>query len=122
MRRALAITSGALGDAIGKLYVERYFPASARADVQQMAQNIINAFDRARRRAWTWMTPRPRPRRAQGRGTSVGVGYPDTWRNYSTLEVTPRRRRRQLPARAAGRISPSARQARQARSIAANGG
>ena len=44
-RRALAATSGALGDAVGRIYVARYFPATARADIQRMTQNIINAFD-----------------------------------------------------------------------------
>jgi putative endopeptidase len=86
-RRALAATSGALGDAVGRIYVARYFPATARADVQRMVQNIINAFDR-RLSGLTWMTPQTRAEaRAKVRGIVVGVGYPDRWRDYSTLEV-----------------------------------
>jgi putative endopeptidase len=88
-RRALAATSGALGDAVGKLYVERYFPAAARADVERMTQNIINAFDR-RLSGLTWMTPQTRAEaRRKVRGIVVGVGYPDHWRDYSSLEVRP---------------------------------
>src|SRR5207237_9289222 len=86
-RRALAATSGALGDAVGQIYVRRYFPASARADVQRMTQNIINAFDR-RLSTLTWMTPQTRAEaRTKVRGIVVGVGYPDRWRDYSTLEI-----------------------------------
>jgi putative endopeptidase len=86
-RRALAATSGALGDAVGQIYVRRYFPPAARADVQRMVQNIINAFDR-RLSGLTWMTPQTRAEaRRKVRGIVVGVGYPDRWRNYATLEI-----------------------------------
>jgi putative endopeptidase len=86
-RRALAATSRALGDAVGQLYVGRYFPAAARADIQQMTQNIINAFDR-RLSGLTWMTPQTRAEaQRKVRGIVVGVGYPDRWRNYATLQI-----------------------------------
>ena len=86
-RRALAATSGALGDAVGRIYVARYFPASSRTDIQRMTQNIINAFDR-RLSTLTWMTPQTRAEaRTKVRGIVVGVGYPDRWRDYSTLVI-----------------------------------
>jgi len=86
-RRALAATSGALGDAVGRIYVRNYFPATARADIQRMTQNIINAFDR-RLSTLTWMTPQTRAEaRTKVRGIVVGVGYPDHWRDYATLEI-----------------------------------
>jgi putative endopeptidase len=86
-RRALAATSGALGDAVGQLYVRRFFPASARADVQNMVRNITAAFDR-RLTQISWMAPATRAEaRHNVRTLIVGIGYPDSWRNYASLEV-----------------------------------
>ena len=86
-RRALSATSAALGDAVGRIYVRRYFPEAARADVAQMTRNIINAFDR-RLSGLTWMSPQTRAEaRRKARGIVVGIGHPDRWRNYATLEV-----------------------------------
>jgi putative endopeptidase len=86
-RRALAATSGALGDAVGRLYVARYFPERARADVARMTQNIIDAFDRRLARI-TWMAPETLAEaRRKARGMVVGVGHPDRWRNYASLEI-----------------------------------
>jgi putative endopeptidase len=88
-RRALLAASNALGDAVGQIYVNRYFPASAKADVQTMVRNIVDAFDR-RLVAIDWMAPATRAEaRHKVETLRVGVGYPDHWRNYSTLEVRP---------------------------------
>ncbi|HEX8639874.1 MAG TPA: M13 family metallopeptidase [Allosphingosinicella sp.] len=88
-KRALAATGNALGDAVGRIYVDRYFPASARADVQQMARNITAAFDR-RLQTIDWMSPATRAEARRKVSTiSVSVGYPDRWRDYAGLEVRP---------------------------------
>ncbi|MGZ8998860.1 MAG: M13 family peptidase, partial [Allosphingosinicella sp.] len=55
-RRAIQATSGALIDAVGQIYVERHFPASAKADVDAMVTGIVQAFDRRLQRL-TWMAP-----------------------------------------------------------------
>jgi putative endopeptidase len=88
-RRALASTSAALGDAMGHIYVQRYFPASARADIQNMVHNITAAFDRRLTRI-DWMAPATRAEaRHKVQTLIVGIGYPDSWRDYRTLEVRP---------------------------------
>jgi len=88
-RRALAATSGALGDAVGQLYVRRFFPASARADVQNMVHNITAAFEQ-RLQHIDWMAPATRAEALHKvRTLIVGIGYPDSWRNYASFEVRP---------------------------------
>ena len=88
-KRALASTNGAFGDAIGRMYVQRYFPASARAEVQQMVTNIKNAFA-TRVRALDWMAPATRAEALRKVETLVvGVGYPDAWRDYSRVTISP---------------------------------
>jgi putative endopeptidase len=88
-KRALAAVSGGLGDAVGKMYVDRYFPASAKAEVQAMVKNILEAFDK-RIVALTWMTPATKAEaRRKVQTLKVGVGYPETWRDYAGLEIRP---------------------------------
>jgi predicted metalloendopeptidase len=87
-KRALDSLNIYLGDAVGHAYVDRYFPASARAEVQAMVTNIKAAFAR-RIRAVSWMAPSTRDQAVQkAEGIVVGVGYPDSWRDYSSYNVT----------------------------------
>lgn len=86
-KRAVDSTSGALGDAVGKLYVKRYFPPEAKAALQAMVKNIILAFGR-RIDNLAWMSPATRARaKAKLDTLYVGIGYPEHWRDYSGLEV-----------------------------------
>ena len=86
-KRAVNNTSAALGDAVGKLYVKRYFPAEAKAKIQAMVKNIIAAFGR-RIDNLTWMSPATRAKaKAKLDTLYVGVGYPEHWRDYSGLKV-----------------------------------
>ena len=88
-KRALDATGIALGDAVGKLYAEKYFPASSKAMVEEMVHNILAAFDE-RVDSLAWMTPETKARaREKAKTMRVGVGYPDKWRDYSTLEIRP---------------------------------
>ncbi|MEZ6023826.1 MAG: M13 family metallopeptidase [Hyphomonadaceae bacterium] len=88
-RRALAALDVYLGDAVGRAYAERYFPASARAEVQEMVENIKTAFGE-RIRNLDWMADSTREEALRKVSTiEVGVGYPDTWRDYSSYEVSP---------------------------------
>ena len=85
--RAIAITDDALGDAVGRLYVERHFPPEAKAQLQVVVRNIVAAFEK-RIDALTWMNPKTKASaKAKLSTLIVGVGYPDTWRDYSKLEV-----------------------------------
>jgi len=78
----------AMGDAVGKLYVARYFPPSAKAQIQEMVRQIIAAFDR-RIEALEWMTPATKAQaRQKVRSLRVSVGYPDRWVGYSGLEIS----------------------------------
>jgi putative endopeptidase len=84
---ALAATTAALGQDIGRLYVERYFPPQAKAAGAAMAENLRTAF-RPRIAGLTWMSPAQREMAlAKLAAVKVGVGYPDTWIDYSGLVV-----------------------------------
>lgn len=86
-KRAVEATNRDLREAVGRLYVERYFPASSKALIEKMAANIIAAF-RTRIDALDWMTPATKANaRAKLDALRIGVGYPDTWQDYSGLEV-----------------------------------
>jgi len=85
---ALNAVSNALQDAVGKAYVDKYFPASAKAEVQAMVDNIKAAFAR-RVEAIDWMAPSTKAEALKKvRSIVVGVGYPDSWRDYSALKIT----------------------------------
>ena len=63
-KRAVAATSDDLGDTVGQIYVKQYFPASSKAEVETMVQNIVNAFDQ-RIDTLEWMAPDHAPRRTR---------------------------------------------------------
>lgn len=86
-KRGVDITSDALGEAVGKLYVGKYFPASEKARAAAMVQHVLEAFGR-RIENLTWMAPATKVKaKAKLAVLKVGVGYPDTWRDYAGLEV-----------------------------------
>jgi len=86
-QRAIDYTSDAMGELLGKVYAERYFPAASKERVQAMVASIIKAFDK-RLDGLTWMSPATREKAKQKLVTlKVGVGYPDRWRDYSGLEI-----------------------------------
>jgi predicted metalloendopeptidase len=88
-KRALAATSGALGEPVGHMYVDRYFPADHKARVRQMATNIIAAFSK-RIDQLDWMAPATRAQaQAKLRTLHVGIGYPDKWQSFDGLQVVP---------------------------------
>jgi predicted metalloendopeptidase len=85
---ALNATSNALQDAVGKAYVDKYFPASSKAQIQDMVTNLKAAFAR-RVKAIGWMSPATKQEALKKvEGIVVGVGYPDSWRDYSGLTIT----------------------------------
>jgi putative endopeptidase len=86
-QRGVTLTSAILGDAVGRIYTQKYFPPEAKAAAQAMVSNIIAAF-RKRIDALTWMDPKTKAE-AQAKLTTlyVGIGYPEKWRDYSGYEV-----------------------------------
>ena len=86
-KRAIASVNTWLGDAVGQLYVKDYFPASSKANIQTMVTGIKAAFDK-RVAGLTWMSEGTRAEaRKKIETMQVGVGYPETWRSYASLDV-----------------------------------
>jgi len=84
---ALNATSNSLQDAVGKAYVDKYFPASAKTEIQGMVENIKAAFAK-RVQAIDWMAPSTKQEALKKVQTIVvGVGYPDRWRDYSGVTI-----------------------------------
>lgn len=88
-RSALDAVNAAMPDAVGQLYVEKYFPAETKAKVQAMVANVVQAFG-ARIDTLDWMAPATkRQAKAKLATLYVGVGYPDKWQSYADLVVDP---------------------------------
>jgi putative endopeptidase len=86
-QRGVVIVNRYLGDDVGKIYAERYFPPEAKAQAQDMVANIVAAF-RKRIDALPWMAASTKAEAQQKLNTLyVGVGYPETWLDYSAYEV-----------------------------------
>src|SRR4029077_58260 len=88
-KRGVSMVNAYLGDALGRLYVERQFPAAARSRVQAMLANVLQAYRESIRDA-EGMTPRTKHEALEKLAAlSTGVGYPARWRDYSDLVVKP---------------------------------
>ena len=88
-QRGVFVVNGLLGDDVGKLYAQRYFPPEAKAQAQAMVANIIAAFHK-RIDALSWMAPATKAEAQAKLDTLyVGIGYPETWIDYSNYEVKP---------------------------------
>ena len=86
-KRAVGATNAALGYAIGRMYVARYFPPASKARAQEMVSNIIAAF-RDRIDSLDWMAAATKQEaKAKLTVLKVGVGYPDKWPSYSGLQI-----------------------------------
>ena len=84
---AMNAVSRELQDAVGKVYVDKNFPASSKAEIQKMVEEIKAAFAR-RVESLDWMAPSTKEEALKKvRSIVVGVGYPDTWRDYSSLTI-----------------------------------
>jgi predicted metalloendopeptidase len=88
-KRALAATNGAMDEAVGKMYVAKYFSDADKERIQKMVADIKLAFER-RIDKLDWMAPSTRAQaKEKVRTMYVGVGYPDTWKSYEGLQVSP---------------------------------
>jgi predicted metalloendopeptidase len=88
-KRAVASVEDALGEPVGKLYVERYFKPEAKARMDALIRNLQAAF-KVSIDELEWMSPETK-RQAQAKLAmyTLKIGYPDKWRDFSSLEVRP---------------------------------
>ncbi|MFN8611552.1 MAG: M13 family metallopeptidase [Vulcanimicrobiota bacterium] len=88
-RRVVKEVDGDMGDALGHKYVERHFPPAAKAKVEDMLKNIRGSLKNTINEL-EWMTPETK-KAAQAKLASFHqkIGYPERWRNYASLNITP---------------------------------
>lgn len=88
-KRGVAVVESALGEAMGKLYVAEHFPPEAKAQMVDLVDNLIEAYRRSIKDL-PWMTDATKARALEKlEQFTPKVGYPDTWRDYSALEIRP---------------------------------
>lgn len=86
-KRVTSTVEGAMGEALGQLYVERYFPAEAKTRMETLVNNLIEALGQRIDTA-TWMTDATKANAHKKLSTIyVKIGYPNKWRDYSGLEI-----------------------------------
>lgn len=87
-KRGVSLVEGALGEAIGKVYVERHFPAAAKAAMDVLVANLIEAY-RQSITTLEWMGPETRGRALEKLDKfTPKIGFPDKWRDYSSLQIS----------------------------------
>jgi putative endopeptidase len=86
-KRAVSIVEGLMGDAVGKLYVDRHFPPLAKARMDELVANLREAY-RVSINSLEWMTPQTREKAlAKLDKFTPKIGYPKKWRDYSALVI-----------------------------------
>ena len=86
-KRAVSLVSGNMGEAIGKLYVEKYFPESSKQRMLQLVHNLQKALAQ-RIDASTWMSQATKEQAKDKLSNFIiKIGYPDKWKDYSGLQV-----------------------------------
>ncbi len=87
-KRGLGVVNGTLGEAFGKLYVEKYFPAEAKAQMETYISYLKKAFQQHISNL-DWMSPETKVKAQEKLSKfSVKIAYPDTWKDYSKLQLT----------------------------------
>jgi putative endopeptidase len=85
--RALQIVNQTVGEALGKLYVEKLFPAEAKAKAEKMIQNVILAYQN-RINNLPWMSAETKVKAIEKlKKITIKIGYPDKWKDYSALQI-----------------------------------
>ncbi len=86
-KRSVSTVSGVLGEAVGQMYVEKYFPAAAKERMVTLVKNLQTALGE-RIQNLTWMGDSTKAKAMEKLATfHVKIGYPDKWKDYSTLEI-----------------------------------
>lgn len=87
-KRGVGLIEGALGEAVGEIYVQRHFPAEAKLRMRELVSNLIEAY-RIHIAALDWMGEETKIKAfAKLDKFSPKIGYPDRWRDYSALKIT----------------------------------
>ena len=88
-KRGVGLAEGAMGEAIGKVYVERHYPPAAKEAMDELVANLIEAYRRSIAQL-EWMSPETRERAlAKLDAFTPKIGYPVKWKDYSGLEIDP---------------------------------
>ena len=88
-KRAVAMVNGTLGEAVGVMYVEKYFPEENKARMLDLVKNLQVALGE-RIQALEWMSDETKAKAMEKLNTfTVKIGYPDKWRDYTALEIDP---------------------------------
>jgi putative endopeptidase len=88
-KRAMGVPNAILSEAVGQIYVEKYFPESEKARVEKMVANIQQAFAK-HIDALDWMSDATKVKAHEKlQAFTVKIGYPDKWKDYTTLTVDP---------------------------------
>ena len=88
-KRAVAMVNGTLGEAVGQMYVEKYFPEENKARMLELVANLQTALGQ-RIQALEWMSDETKAKAMEKLNTfTVKIGYPDKWRDYTALEIDP---------------------------------
>jgi predicted metalloendopeptidase len=86
-QRAVHAVNGAMGEAVGRIYVERHFPPDAKVRMDALVRNILRAFESSIADL-DWMSDETKAKAQEKRRTfTTKIGYPDTWRDYGTLDI-----------------------------------
>jgi putative endopeptidase len=87
--RGVQLVNTSLGEAVGSVYVQRFFPAEAKARMQGMVSNLLEAYRQAINTV-EWMTPQTRQQALDKLSKFMPqIGYPDKWRSYQGLVIAP---------------------------------
>jgi putative endopeptidase len=86
-KRAIGALDGHLGEALGKLYVDNYFPPESKQRMDRLVKNVMAAY-KQRIEAVDWMGPETKKQALAKLATVMPkIGYPDKWRDYSSVEI-----------------------------------
>jgi len=87
-KRCAESTDELLGEALGRLYVQRYFPPEAKARVQELVRNVLAAMGDTLQEI-TWMSPETKKKALEKLATfNPKIGYPDKWKDYGSVHVS----------------------------------
>ncbi len=88
-KRAMAVPNGILGEAVGEMYVNRYFPESSKKKMVTLVENLRKALGQHINQL-EWMSDSTKVRAQEKLAAfTVKIGYPDKWKDYSTLDIDP---------------------------------
>lgn len=88
-KRGVGLVEGIMGEAIGKIYVQRHFPATSKAHMEKLVAAIIQAFE-DHIGGLAWMSAETKTQALEKLGTfNPKIGYPNKWQDYSALTIIP---------------------------------